>query len=197
MQPSAAAIAVNRILDTQGSQILGRINANGQVWLINPNGVLFGRDAQINVGGLVASTLDVADGDLANGTRRFAGSSSASVVNLGRITAAEGGYVSLLGHQVINHGAIRARLGTVALGAGKAVSLNFSGSRLLGLQVEQNALDALADNGGLIQAAGGQVLMSAGARDSVLASVVNNTGVTLAGSANSLSHRTYTEETTG
>ena len=99
VQPSASAIAVNRIYDTQGSQILGRINANGQVWLINPNGVLFGRDAQINVGALVASTLDVADSDLASSTRRFAGSSSASVVNQGRITAALGGYVSLLGHQ--------------------------------------------------------------------------------------------------
>ena len=177
VQPSAAAIAVNRIHDTQGSQILGRINANGQVWLINPNGVLFGRDAQINVGALVASTLDVADGDLAGGSRRFAGSSRASVVNQGTITAAEGGYVSLLGHQVINQGAISARLGTVALGAGNAVSLNFSGSRLLGLQVEHSTLNALAENGGLIQATGGQVLMSAGARDSVLASVVNNTGV--------------------
>ena len=57
VQPSASALAVNRIFDTQGSQILGRINANGQVWLINPNGVLFGKDAQINVGGLLASTL--------------------------------------------------------------------------------------------------------------------------------------------
>ena len=57
VQPPAQSIAVNRILDTHGSQIFGRLNANGQVWLINPNGMLFGRDAQVNVGGLVASTL--------------------------------------------------------------------------------------------------------------------------------------------
>ncbi|MEO8023583.1 filamentous hemagglutinin N-terminal domain-containing protein, partial [Polaromonas sp.] len=54
LQPSASAIAVNRILDTNGSQILGQLNANGQVYLINPNGILFGAGAQVNVGGLVA-----------------------------------------------------------------------------------------------------------------------------------------------
>ncbi len=48
LQPSAAAIAVNRILDSNGSQILGHLNANGQVYLINPNGVLFGAGAQVN-----------------------------------------------------------------------------------------------------------------------------------------------------
>ncbi len=177
VQPSASAIAVNRIFDTNGSQIFGHLNANGQVWLINPNGMLFGRDAQVNVGGLVASTLDVADGDLANGTRRFAGSSTAGVINQGRISATEGGSVVLLGHHVSNTGTISARLGTVALGAGNATTLQFEGNRLVNLRVDDNVLDALADNGGLLQADGGQVLMSAGARNSVLASVVNNTGV--------------------
>ncbi|MBI2319676.1 MAG: filamentous hemagglutinin N-terminal domain-containing protein, partial [Betaproteobacteria bacterium] len=57
LQPSASALAVNRIFDTNGTQILGRLNANGQVWLLNPNGILFGQGAQVNVGALVASTL--------------------------------------------------------------------------------------------------------------------------------------------
>ena len=57
VQPSKESVTVNRITDTAGSKILGRIQANGQVWLLNPNGILFGKDAQINVGGLVASTL--------------------------------------------------------------------------------------------------------------------------------------------
>ncbi len=183
VQPSASALAVNRILDTQGSQILGRINANGQVWLINPNGVLFGKDAQINVGGLLATTLDVSDSSLGagtgklNGTLRLGGTSTASVANLGTINAGQGGYVALIGHSATNSGNISAPGGTVALGAGSLVSVNFEGSKLLGLQVEQNQLNALASNGGLIQADGGQVLLSAGARDSLLASVVNNTGV--------------------
>src|SRR6202044_2422070 len=73
VQPDAGAIAVNRIADTNGSQILGRLNANGQVFLINPNGVLFGQGAQVNVGGLVASTLEVADGSLGTDTVNFSG----------------------------------------------------------------------------------------------------------------------------
>ena len=60
IQPSVNSVAFNRILDSQGSQILGKINANGSVWLVNPNGLFFGKDAQVNVGGLVASTLDTA-----------------------------------------------------------------------------------------------------------------------------------------
>ena len=177
VQPNASALAVNRIYDTQGSQILGRINANGQVWLINPNGVLFGQGAQINVGALVASGLDTSDASLGQASQHFGGNSTASVVNLGQINAAQGGYVALLGHSVSNQGSISAPGGAVALGAGSAVRLSFAGSRLLGLQVEQNQLNALAANGGLIQADGGQVLLSAGARDSLLASVVNNTGI--------------------
>ncbi|TAN49113.1 MAG: filamentous hemagglutinin N-terminal domain-containing protein, partial [Methylococcaceae bacterium] len=70
-QPNASSVAVNRIADPDGSQVMGRIDANGQVYLINPNGVLFGKDAQVNVGGLVASTLDIADADAASGKRTF------------------------------------------------------------------------------------------------------------------------------
>jgi filamentous hemagglutinin family protein len=149
IQPSASALAVNRIFDTQGSQILGRINANGQVWLINPNGVLFGKDAQINVGGLLASTLNPDDASIGSARSNFSGNSTAGVVNLGTINTAQGGYVAMLGHSVSNQGSISAPGGTVALGAGSAVSLNFAGSKLLGLQVNSNQVGALAENGGL------------------------------------------------
>lgn len=177
VQPSAAAIAVNRIYDTAGSQILGKLNANGQVWLINPNGVLFGQGAQVNVGGLVASTLDLASASGDGKTARFSGSGSGSVINQGSLNASTGGYVALLGKSVANSGTISAPQGTVALGAGSALTLNFNGNRLASLRVEQSLVDTLAANGGLIQANGGQVLLSAGARDSVIASVVNNSGV--------------------
>ncbi|MCC7598538.1 filamentous hemagglutinin N-terminal domain-containing protein [Janthinobacterium sp. FW305-129] len=177
VQPSASALAVNRIFDSNGTQILGRLNANGQVYLINPNGVLFGRGAQVNVGGLVASTLDVDNASLGGSKHAFAGKGSGSVINEGTLRAADGGYVALLGNKVGNQGAISARLGTVALGAGSAATLSFDGARLLQLRIEQSTLNNLAENGGLIRADSGQVLMSAGARDSLLASVVNNTGV--------------------
>jgi len=177
VQPNTSAIAVNRIFDTNGSQILGHLNANGQVYLINPNGIVFGQGAQVNVGGLVASTLDINDASLNSNTRTFSGSGTGSVINKGTITAANGGSVALIGNSVGNQGTIIAQLGTVALGAGNAVTLTFNGNNLVHMQVDQSVLNSLAENGGLIRADGGQVIMTAGARDTLLTSVVNNTGV--------------------
>jgi filamentous hemagglutinin family protein len=177
LQPSATSTAVNRILGVDGSVILGHINANGQVYLINPNGILFGRGAEVNVGGLVASTLNLDDSTLANPARQFKGSGTGSVSNEGAITAASGGSVTLLGNQVNNTGVVRATLGTVALGAGSAATLTFDGTRLVSMQVDQSVLNSVAANGGLLQANGGMVLMSAGSQKSLLASVVNNTGM--------------------
>jgi filamentous hemagglutinin family protein len=176
VQPNASALAVNRIFSATASDILGHLNSNGQVWLINPNGVLFGQQAQVNVGGLVASTLDLVDAGSTD-TRKFSGSSTGAVVNQGTITATAGGYVALLGHQVSNQGVISAQLGTVALGAGTAETLTFSGNHLLHVQVDASQLNDLAENRQIIQADGGRVFMTAGAKDSVLASVVNNTGI--------------------
>ncbi len=186
VQPSAAAIAVNRIFDTNGTQILGRLNANGQVYLINPNGILFGQGAQVNVGALVASTLDLNDASLNGNTRAFSGNGTGSIINQGTINAtgsgngadgAKGGYVALLGNTVSNQGTITAPQGTVALGAGSAATLTFNGNGLVQMQVDQSVLNSLAENGGLIRADGGIVIMNAGAKNALLASVVNNTGV--------------------
>ncbi|RAM61347.1 filamentous hemagglutinin [Herbaspirillum rubrisubalbicans] len=177
VQPSASAIAVNRIQDVNATQFMGQLNANGQVYLINPNGILFGAGAQVNVGGLVASTLDINDAALGSSTRNFSGMGSGSIVNQGSINSANGGYVAFLGKQVANQGSITTTAGTTALAAGSDVTLSFAGNSLVSLRVNQSTLDSLAGNGGLIQADGGTVLLSAGARDTVLASVVNNTGI--------------------
>jgi len=172
-QPNASAIALNRVLGSDPSRILGQINANGQVWILNPNGLLFGSSAQVNVGGLVASTLGISDADFLAGRRTFSGSGGA-VTNQGAINA---GYVALLGGQVSNEGVITAQLGTVALAAGNRVTLDFNGDKLLNVQVDQGALDALAQNRQLIRADGGTVLMTANAADALTTAVVNNTGV--------------------
>jgi filamentous hemagglutinin family protein len=178
VQPSASSIAVNRIIDTNGTQILGRLNANGQVYLINPNGILFGQGAQVNVGALVASTLDFDDDKLNDPSITFSGNGTGSIVNQGGInTTGLGGYVALLGNTVSNQGDITAPQGTVALGAGSSTTLTFENNSLIKMQVDQSVLNTLAENGGLIRADGGMVLMNAGAKDALLASVVNNTGV--------------------
>jgi filamentous hemagglutinin family protein len=177
VQPGSSAIAVNRIFSNTPSEIYGHLDANGQVWLINPNGILFGQGAEVNVGGLVASTLDVDDNSLTSNTRTFSGNGTGSIVNRGTITAGNGGYVALLGNNVLNQGTISAQLGTVALSGGSAITLTFNGNQLLHVQVNQSTLNNLAENGELIMANGGQVVMTAGAKNAILASAVNNTGV--------------------
>nr|WP_322032870.1 YDG domain-containing protein [Paraburkholderia sp. J76] len=176
VQPGASALAVNRIFGSTPSAIMGHLNANGQVWLINPNGVLFGPAARVNVGGIVASTLDVDPNTLGSSTRRFSGNGTGSVVNQGTITVADGGYAVLLGNKVSNQGVITARLGTIALAGGSAATLTFDSARLVHVQVDASTLGNLAENHELLVADGGQVVMTAGARDALLASAVNNTG---------------------
>jgi filamentous hemagglutinin family protein len=176
-QPAASAIALNRVLGQDASQIMGRLTSNGQVFLLNPNGVLFGSTAQVNVGGMVASTLGMSNDDLMAGNHRFSGSSTAAVTNQGRITAGDGGYVALLATQAKNEGVIQARMGHVALAAGSDVTLNLNNGSLLGLTVHQGAVSALAQNSHLIQAEGGKVLMTAQAADRLVSAVVNNSGI--------------------
>ena len=130
----------------------------------------------MNVGGLVSSTQNITDSNFMAGNYNFSGASNASVINRGSINAS-GGYVAMLGANVSNEGVISAKLGTVALAAGNATTLDMAGDGLLNVTVNQGAVNALVQNGGMIQADGGQVLMTAQAAGNLLQSVVNNTGV--------------------
>ena len=134
VQPSASSVALNRVTSSDASQIMGQLNANGQVYLINPSGILFGQGAMVNVGGLVASSLNMSDANFMAGNQRFeAGGANGAVINQGSIVAADGGYVALLGAQVRNEGSITARLGSVMLGAGEKVTLDFNGDGLINM----------------------------------------------------------------
>lgn len=177
VQPGSSSVALNRVLGADPSVILGTLTSNGKVFLLNPNGILFGKGASVNVGGLVASTMKIADGDFMAGKYAFTDAGTGSIVNQGNINAADGGYVALMGRSVSNQGAISARLGTVALAAGEAVTLDVAGDGLLNVSVSQGAMNALAENGGMIRADGGRVLLTAQAAGNLLNTVVNNTGV--------------------
>jgi filamentous hemagglutinin family protein len=176
VQPNSRSVALNRVVGGDSSAIFGTLSANGQVFLINPNGVLFGRGAQVNVGGLVASTLDVTDSDFMAGRYSFSGASRAPVLNQGSINA-DGGYVALLGANVRNDGLIQANMGSVALAAGSAITLDLVGDGLLSVVVDRGAVEALTDNAGVLRANGGQVVMTAQAAGQLLKTVVNNSGV--------------------
>jgi len=176
VQPNSSSVALNRVTGPDPSSILGSLSANGKVFLVNPNGILFAQGAQVNVAGLVASTRNISDGDFMAGNYNFSGNSSGTVVNRGSINA-DGGYVALLGATVSNEGTIIAKLGTVALASGNAFTLDLAGDGLLNVAVSQGAVDALVQNGGMIRADGGQVLLTAQSAGNLLQSAVNNTGV--------------------
>ena len=176
VQPNSNSVALNRVLGPDPSNIFGILSANGKVFLVNPNGVLFAKGAQVNVAGLVASTRDLTDANFMSGNYKFSGTSSGAVINQGSINA-DGGYVALLGANVSNEGVISAKLGTVALAAGNAITLDVAGDGLLNVTVDEGAVNALVQNGGLISANGGQVVMTAQAAGALLKTAVNNTGV--------------------
>jgi len=176
VQPSSSAVALNRVLGPDPSSILGSLSANGKVFLVNPNGILFGPGAQVNVGGLVASTRNITDADFMAGRHKFAGAGGGDVVNQGSISAA-GGQVALLGANVSNDGVIVANMGSVALVAGHAMTLDLAGDGLLSVSVNEGAVNALVRNGGLIRANGGNVLLTAQAAGTLLRTTVNNTGI--------------------
>ena len=176
VQPSSSALALNRVLSADPSQIFGRLSANGQVFLVNPGGVIFGAGAQVNVGGLVASTLSLGSADFMAGNYQFGGEGTGSVLNYGSISA-PGGSVVLLGHQVANHGNISAPRGSVTLAAGAGALLDLHGDGLISVQVDAAAAGARVLNAGVISADGGSVLLTARARDALLDTVVNNSGL--------------------
>src|SRR3990172_1027828 len=182
LQPNTSAVALNRVLGNSGSEIFGRLTANGQIFLVNPNGVVFGRTASVDVGGIAATTLNIRDQDFLSGNYFFERNGSAgSVVNQGYILA-PGGYAALIGPRVTNEGLISARLGSVALAAGDRVSLDMIGDGLISVTVNQAAVEAAAVNKGTIEADGGSVVMTARSADALLDTVVNNEGVIRAAS---------------
>lgn len=174
-QPDSTSVALNRVVGTNASHIHGQLKANGTVFLVNPNGVLFGKHAQVNVGILVASTLDISDNNFLRNRYKFQGSGG-NIDNQGKITAADGGAVLLLGGSVTNHGIVTARLGTVALAAGNRVLVDVSEDGSLFIDVNRPALQAQVANHGMLLADGGSVWMTASATDSLLQTVINNTG---------------------
>ena len=177
-QPNSSSTALNRITDQNPTQIMGSLSANGKLFLINPSGILFGSSARVDVGGLVASSLDMLDHDFLDGKYSFRNPGNAgTILNQGTINAFQGGVVALIAPKATNEGTIATPGGSTALGAGNQVSLDFNGDGLIRLTVDAGAVDALAENKGIIKAEGGLVMMSAKAADALIQSAVNNSGV--------------------
>ncbi len=177
-QPSSDAVALNRINDQNPSLILGSLRANGNIFLINPSGIVFGEGSRINVGGLVASSLNMSDQDFLTGRYIFTNDGNAgNILNQGKIRVKSGSFAALIAPGVTNEGTIKAKKGSVLLGAGNQVTLDFNGDGLISYTIDKGAVDALAANSGLIEADGGLVVMTAKAANSLTQAVVNNIGI--------------------
>jgi filamentous hemagglutinin family protein len=171
IQQSGSSAVLNRVIGQDPSAILGALQSNGRVFLINPNGIVFGAGAQINVAGLVASTLNLSNDDFLNNRMRFTdGAGAGSVVNQGSIS---GGSVYLIGSAVTNNGLITSPNGEVILAAGNSVELVNPGTP--NLRVEITAPDNEAKNLGTITADAGRIGIYAG--------LINNSGTLRADSA--------------
>ena len=159
VQPSSSSAVLNRVTSGDASHILGTLQANGQVYLLNPNGVFIGNGAVINVGSFLATTANIADTDfMKGGNLTFSGTTEASIVNQGAITAMTGD-VMLLAQTVKNteSGAISAPQGTVAMAAGTQFYLKKDEIGAMQVEVKPEAVPGFkgetgVDNAGLLQA---------------------------------------------
>ena len=181
-QPNAGSAILNRVTGTTLSTIAGRITANGQVFLVNPNGIAITPTGSVQVGGgFVASTLDISNADFNAGNLNFSGrGASGAVSNAGTISAAPGSFVGLIGGSVTNSGTISVPLGKVGLGAGERVTLNPSGDGFLQVALPSGATtakgQALIDVSGRIKTAGGSVEIKAVTARQAVRDVVNISG---------------------
>ena len=175
-QPSSRSVTLNRVVGRDLSTIAGRLTADGNVFLINPAGILFTETARVDVGGLVATTASIGTEDFMAGRLDFApaGQAAGSVVNHGDITIAEGGLAAFVAPWVANQGAINARVGRIDLAAGDAFTLDLYGDGLVRLALEDHSAIAQAANSGLLSAEGGVVTMTAAEADAAVVGVVNS-----------------------
>lgn len=179
-QPGKDALALNRVTGNQQSVIDGSLLSNGHVLLVNPNGVVIGKNASIDVGGLVASTAHVKDNfmkEFGNSTGAFTlgGVSDGKIINEGTINA-EGGLVALHAAKVENRGTIKSNGGSVLMAAADTLTLTPDTDGKLNFTVDGKVAEASALNKGAITADGGTIVMTADSASDVMSTVVNNEG---------------------
>ncbi|WP_332746123.1 two-partner secretion domain-containing protein [Hydrogenophaga sp.] len=188
-QPGAASALLARVTGSDPSQIHGQIKANGSLWLINPAGIMVGQGARIDVGGFIASTLNVSDTDFLAGRMTFTSVGNAGMVsNAGAINAAAGpggGRIYLVGQRVENTGSLDAPRGEVLLAAAQNVQLVDTGHPGVSIALSGASGDLL--NLGRIVADAGRIGLAAG--------LVTNAGDVSASSAVSEGGRIFLRAT--
>ena len=191
-QPNAAAWALNRVVGSQDpSVIAGALSANGNIAIVNPDGIVFSQGARVDVNGLIATTADIDNDAFMRGNLSFnlPGNPAASVINEGDISIRDHGLAAFVAPGVRNSGVILAQFGTVSLASGNTFALDLYGDGLVSLaigdEITEDVIDVatglpmadLVKNEGTISANGGTVALTAATARTAVNSVINNTGV--------------------
>ncbi|MCW1875651.1 filamentous hemagglutinin N-terminal domain-containing protein [Erwinia sp. INIA-01] len=175
-QPNANAAILNKINNIDPTVIAGALNANGKVFIVNPHGVLISKGSSVNVGSLIASSLDISNKDFLSGNINLKGNGKGKIVNEGDITAAKD--VALVGGgEVTNNGKIYSKYNGTALASGSDITLLFPEMGKMSVKVNKGSLNALINNRGIIISDRGDVTLTAWATDTLTRGVINNTGV--------------------
>ena len=191
VQPSSSSATLNRIHSGSPSEILGNLNANGRIYLVNPDGFVFGSGAKIDTSGFMATTNDIANEDFMNGILHFSevGNTDAKIVNNGAISVANLGFAALVAPMVENNGVIAGRFAKIGLASGGAFDLDLYGDNLVNFEVSPETIASLYSpeggsmaesgvyNNGKISADGGMVLLRADQIPGIVNSVVSNDGI--------------------
>ena len=180
---SKESAVLSRVVGGNPSQILGKLTSNGKLFLVNPYGIYFGKDASIHVGSIVASTLDLADDDFLNDRFQFflpEGRQKSTLINEGTISAPDG-FIALFSPTVENRGQLMALSGKVAIGSAEKITLDFDGDGMIQFKVDGDLEKALIENHGQIEAAGGVVQIGMLSARNAVKMVVNADGVEVAG----------------
>lgn len=179
-QPSSGSKYVLYDTENDPTKIMGALNANGQIYIFDKNGVIFGKDSQVNVGSIVASTGTISDANLHADKLVFenvGGPDAGEIVNEGTVTVAESGLAAFVAPTVVNSGVINANAATVVLASGEKVAIDLYGDNLVSIATDGALEEALVENKGAINAAGGKVALSAQAAKSAVDNVINMDGV--------------------
>ncbi len=163
-------------IENDPTMIMGNLNANGRVYIFDQNGVIFGAGSQVNVGSIVTSTGYISDANIKAGKLNFEGvAGNGEIVNNGSITAAEGGLAAFVAPGVRNNGVINA--GVVVGGSADKVAIDLYGDNLVSVEVEGELQNAIIENKGTINAAGGTVALTVAAAKSAVDNVINMDGI--------------------
>ncbi len=180
IQPSSSATVLNRVKGGKESKILGNLESNGKVFLVNPSGIYFGKESMVNVGSLIASTLDITNENFMKDQFSFFlqdKNNRSEIRNEGFLSASPEGAIVLMAPIIRNLGVIKANAGKVVLAAGEKITLDFTGDGLLEFSVEGELKDAVIEHLGSIKAAMGEVALKLPFAKRAIHEVVNHEGV--------------------